>query len=155
MRVMMSRGCAPTGPCSNISYGEVEDYTIVVSGNSTRGSLIGSGVSEDDAAAALTATQASGNGAGAGDGQGSGLELEKVYPVPTADVLNVDFLSAAAGKVRVQVFAANGSIVLDQEREVIADHNTFMLDVSQMSKGTYFVKIHNGSESFTEKFVKQ
>lgn len=149
---MMSRGCAPSGPCSNISNGEVEDYTLNVVGPNTRANGQTSGLDEEQAA--IVYQQSGQSAASVVEVQG-GLMLSSIFPVPAGDVLNVDFMSAAGGMVNVQVIGMDGKVVLSEERSVEEGNNVFILNLTNITAGTYFVKVHNGSASFMEKFVKQ
>ena len=68
--------------------------------------------------------------------------------------LNVAFKSASNGRVVVQILSLDGQVVRTDEHDVTLGKNLITLDVSEIAAATYYVKIHNGSESFTEKFVK-
>ena len=154
MRVIMSRGCYASGPCGNFSYGEVEDYAILVTGPNARVIMTDNGATEDEADALAAALSDAGQSAGGTEKGENFLSLTNVFPVPTTDVLNVDFTSTSEGRISVQIFTVDGKLVMTEERDVVVDRNVLTLNVSQISQGTYFVKVHNGSSSFTEKFVK-
>ena len=83
------------------------------------------------------------------------MRLTKIFPVPTDRDLNLEFLSLIEGKVVIEVMDLNGKVMMETIQDLRSDNNTVKLDVSRLPMATYLVKVSNGKESFTEKFVKQ
>ncbi|MFT3981620.1 MAG: zinc-dependent metalloprotease family protein [Ferruginibacter sp.] len=78
--------------------------------------------------------------------------LLKMSPNPTRDVLNVSLLGTEVAKQSVlQILDVRGKVVSEQ----LMKRNTQTVDVSALPGGTYIVRINNGSEIITSKFVKQ
>lgn len=75
--------------------------------------------------------------------------LFEVYPNPTADFLNLKNLSPAAGVV--SLYTLDGRAVL---REAVQSSNQ-QIDVKQLTKGTYMVKLETADEVGTQLFIKQ
>lgn len=145
MRVIMRYGCAPSGPCSNVGNGEIEDYTITVTGAGVRAAAQANGQSDTEGGAESAAITNTDIAAG----------LMSVYPVPTQRELNLNYRSLGDGEVTVQVLALDGRIVMESKHQVNVSDNTIKLDVSSLPMASYQVKVTNGTETFIEKFVKQ
>ena len=143
MRVAMRYGGYPSS-CTDFSYGEVEDYTINVTGPNSRAIVEASGQPES------AATEAEGAMV-----KRSGVEFLEIYPVPVTTNLNLHFLSLQQEKLTVQVLSIDGKVMFQEVREASERDNYFVVDVSQLPMAPYLVRVTNGTESFTEKFVKQ
>jgi len=66
-----------------------------------------------------------------------------IYPNPTTDYINIDCSSLES----VSVYNIIG-------KEVIKANNQNRIDVSTLSKGVYFIKVSDGINSSTKKFIK-
>lgn len=71
-----------------------------------------------------------------------------VYPNPTSDIINLDIMNEQT--VSVQIFNISGQKVMD----VILDEFNSSINVSELSSGTYIVKMNDGTETYTDKFLK-
>jgi hypothetical protein len=56
-----------------------------------------------------------------------------------------------AGQVQVSIFNTFGQPV----KTLVSDNSTFTIDVSSLSRGLYFVKVAQGSSSYSTRFFKQ
>ncbi len=74
-----------------------------------------------------------------------GSEIATVYPNPAVDVLNISYSKNVKS---VEVFDAAG-------KKVKANLAGNKVDVKNLEKGVYFIKINTGSEVQTQKFIKK
>jgi hypothetical protein len=75
----------------------------------------------------------------------SGLDLE-IYPIPVNDILR---FGINTGKVEITIFDISGRPVLKMQTY---DNQ---IDISNLQKGVYMIKIVDKSEILIRKFVKQ
>lgn len=75
----------------------------------------------------------------------------KVYPSPATTILNVSVLGEATGKGIIKVVDVNGAVVMQQR----ISNTIQQIDISRLAKGVYMLKIDNGGEILSSKFVKQ
>jgi surface protein len=67
-----------------------------------------------------------------------------IYPNPTSDTVNID---SSSSQLKIVVFDILGKQVLNKP-------NTNSVDVSSLSKGAYFIKVSDGINTSTKKFIK-
>ncbi|MEI7733898.1 MAG: T9SS type A sorting domain-containing protein [Ferruginibacter sp.] len=77
--------------------------------------------------------------------------LVKVYPNPVGDILNVSVLGQISSKAALQISDAEGKIVMT--KSIV--NNPQSIDISQLAKGVYMIKVNNGGSIITSKFVKE
>ena len=129
MRIQMQYGTYETNPCASYTYGEVEDYTVNITGNSKEFEL-------------------------ASDGQElAALQDIKIYPNPTQSNLNVEFNSNTDGKLWLNVYNISGQRVLSQERGFDTGLNTKSLDVSPLPDGIYILEMQAMGIIQRQKFI--
>jgi hypothetical protein len=85
----------------------------------------------------------------------STLSVEKIYPNPAKDIINVVYTVPKQYIVSVKIFDIKGDlmeIIIDKE---VQSHGRYKAeaDVSCFSAGTYFVEVTNGSEIKREKII--
>ncbi|MCH2021822.1 MAG: T9SS type A sorting domain-containing protein [Saprospiraceae bacterium] len=82
-------------------------------------------------------------------------DVFKVYPIPTSEVLNVDFLLQSGEKTpSYQVFNTVGQKVLKGEFDGATGYNTTQLNIENLSKGSYILELKTNNGSLQRKFVK-
>ncbi len=135
MRVAMKYNAYPT-PCETFTYGEVEDYTVVISASLNGG--------------ANTYSQA--------DSELKEIESEtsykpalQVFPNPTHRFLNLNYSSRLEGDVKIELFNLVGQQVQVLNLEAYEGGNTFRLEVSDLPEGAYLLRLKAGEEQYTEK----
>lgn len=80
-----------------------------------------------------------------------------VYPIPAKNILNVKTSSTGNNKITLQVTDLAGKLLLNKVTDTGNGESIISLNVSQLSTGTYFLKIlsADGKENAVKKFVKQ
>lgn len=77
-------------------------------------------------------------------------ELIKIYPNPTAEILNIETDSKINS---IAIFDAKGSLIKNFQETGIS--NGKRIDVSDLISGIYMVKVKTSTSEFTKKFVKK
>ncbi|MEM7185938.1 MAG: SMP-30/gluconolactonase/LRE family protein [Bacteroidota bacterium] len=75
-------------------------------------------------------------------------------PVPAFDQLEIRISGWASNSVQVQVFDLSGSFLFSSELHPDGPSAQGSIDVSALPQGTYFVRLRDGKDSITRKFVK-
>ena len=75
----------------------------------------------------------------------------KVYPNPATDVLNVSVLGEIYAKSSLQVVDARGQVIIEQK----VSGNIQQLHIANLSNGIYILKVMDGTNNISFKFVKQ
>ncbi|MEO6671567.1 MAG: LamG-like jellyroll fold domain-containing protein [Ferruginibacter sp.] len=75
-----------------------------------------------------------------------------VYPNPTTGILKLSINNATAD-VYIKVTNDVGQLITEKKISA-TDSNSFLLDISNLSKGFYWVTIQSGENKFVEKLVK-
>jgi ribosomal protein L14 len=80
----------------------------------------------------------------------------KVYPNPTAGILNIQYVENANGKFRLLVYDADRRLMKDDEIDKTQVSITQTIDVSLYGRGVYFIEIisPDGKNKTTVQFVK-
>jgi len=152
MRVTMRWDDYSAGPCCNIHYGEIEDYTIQVVSTNAR-TAPGASASSGDDNQGQTPTYSSADE----DVAPSGFEFTKVHPNPVMKVVsgevNVEFRSGRGENIRVSLMDLNGRVLLEREMEGQPGPNRTSLDVSDYAVGTYILRVAGEAGSKTTRVV--
>lgn len=69
-----------------------------------------------------------------------------VYPNPTGDVLNVQFLNPADGNLLLQVYDMSGRVCLPQQAVTPGAGQTTRLNFSTLPAGTYYISAVKGMQ---------
>ncbi len=134
VRVVMKWG-GYAGPCSIFSYGEVEDYTIVVNN-----------------ATGASSKMASNNNDGNNfteDGPSINQELFNLYPNPvfSGGEMTLDLRSATEEEVKISIASATGQIVFTQNAQLREGLNSLSIKPGDLSAGAYFIQISGTNEA--------
>lgn len=76
----------------------------------------------------------------------------KISPNPVRSILNIDFTKAGSGKKTINIYDANGRLLITQSAE-----RYVQLNVKTLPSGIYLIKILDagGEQLFTSKIIKQ
>jgi hypothetical protein len=90
---------------------------------------------------------------------GGGLEPTTVqdmivYPNPTAGDLTINFVSQDSGDSTVDIIDLSGKVYSTKIMETYKGSNTLEFNVNHLPVGTYFVRMDNGKEVISHRFVK-
>jgi hypothetical protein len=78
----------------------------------------------------------------------------KIYPNPVVNTANLTFKTDQAKDVEIDIFDINGrQLGTYQYNNINTGSNTITLDVKNFTKGTYIVKLNDGSRILTSKFI--
>ena len=74
-----------------------------------------------------------------------------VYPNPANDKLNVSLLFAESNAVNIELIDLTGKAVASPNMNQAISPNQYTLDVADLSKGVYILKVTNGTKVSTSK----
>jgi bacillolysin len=77
--------------------------------------------------------------------------LLKVYPSPATDVLNVSVPGELNNQGIARIFNSNGNLVMEQK----INNSLQRVNISKLPKGVYLLKVNNGGNVLSSKFMKQ
>jgi PKD repeat protein len=126
MRVSMKRNSLAL-PCEIFTNGEVEDYTINISGPGSTGSK--SGITSEGA---------------------ENMPMLKVYPNPATRDLNIQ-IGEVSEQARMEVYSMQGQLMVMQN---ITETIT-RIDLGSWPAGVYMVMVYNGNSLLREKVIKE
>jgi len=110
MRVAMQYNAVVGGPCASFSYGEVEDYSVIIVGTNNVNNL----ETRDELSLAA--------------------EVWQIFPNPGSEVLNMQFSHSISGKI--ELWDMQGRMVQEYE---LNDLQIVSLNVSSLNAGVYRV----------------
>jgi hypothetical protein len=73
----------------------------------------------------------------------------RIFPNPASDIINVNFFNTIP-KAKVIIFNISGKLILLKE----IDDNFNQINISELSKGIYFMKIETNETTVTKKVIK-
>jgi len=85
------------------------------------------------------------------------LSVTNIYPNPAVETFNAEIASEIASEVNMQIFSINGSLISERIISLEQGTNNITENVSEYSKGIYFVKFTNSatSETIVKKLIKE
>ncbi|MBS1644750.1 MAG: T9SS type A sorting domain-containing protein [Bacteroidetes bacterium] len=88
---------------------------------------------------------------------GGAAEDLNLYPNPVASVANVQVATQTASEVELQIFGANGALVLSNTKKLHSGIQEFVLPLAQLAPGIYWLKARwaEGGYQKMVQFVKQ
>jgi bacillolysin len=134
MRIQMQEGAAQTNPCATYTFGEVEDYTVILTGN-----------------ALVTTTKAENS-----DIKNITEENEvnfMVYPNPAKDNLTLKFQAGTNDRIKVTVYNLIGQKLITRENPAVSGLNIINLNAGKLGKGIYIIEIENNGKREHQKFL--
>ncbi len=96
------------------------------------------------------------------EGLGSSIDQEgsivqsdfELYPNPAnSNTLHIRYDSKERGQLSILLYDLNGRLLLQQRRPIEPGHKTYLIDISQLSKGVYFVRLVDGKRSGSRRLV--
>ncbi len=138
----------PSASCEAFSYGEVEDYTLIIASSS-------SNPFQNDVPAALQVNSDLNDRIEKRDEENQ-VELVqktslKVYPNPVKDILQIDITLPDNTQGNLIITDINGSII--QPSQIISTTESRRLNVQNLASGIYFVHFLSDHSKITEKFI--
>jgi len=130
MRVQMQYSTAPTTSCLSYTYGEVEDYTVNVTGNA-QFSIAGNSL--------ITAQ--------------NNVERVIMYPNPVRDNLTVEFTAASANTAKISFSNLMGQQVMNLNQAVVEGINVLKLTTTNLPQGVYIFEMTNNGKLYRQKFI--
>jgi hypothetical protein len=83
----------------------------------------------------------------------SSLVDYKVYPNPTSDVLNIQFMSNTTQTTQFELFDAVGKLVYTYSFDAPIGNNHLFLKTKQFGAGLYHLSIKQGTQTIVKKVV--
>jgi hypothetical protein len=127
MRVQMQYNNYPGSSCGSFTYGEVEDYTVNITGNAQR-----------PMAAEISAGT---------------FDQLSLYPNPTDGIVNISFNASSAGTASVRIVDMIGKVVVSEKVNMIQGANKYTFDIARYSKGIYFVELSDESNRNVQRLM--
>ncbi|NNF20350.1 MAG: HYR domain-containing protein, partial [Saprospiraceae bacterium] len=141
LRVAMSLNDYPLGPCEVVTYGETEDYCIVIATTKTTAKTE---IASRNNESALIPVDL------------SAVEDErdiKLYPSPASDFINIEF-SDSENLAKMEIFSMNGRLIRSLNERVI--ENMVTINVSDLQDGMYyFLARYKDGSRISEKLIIQ
>ncbi|MCF8396588.1 MAG: C10 family peptidase [Bacteroidales bacterium] len=77
----------------------------------------------------------------------------QIYPNPTKDILNISLNKTAEKSLEIEMFSVTGSRVHQEAIESGSGIFDISIDVSDLPKGMYIVRLHDGEESVHKRII--
>src|SRR5690606_31535185 len=82
------------------------------------------------------------------------IDEVKLYPNPTASILNIEFSITDIEKVKFDIFDLNGRLIKTVSKENSNKIN-LQINVEDLQTGTYILVINTGKYNSSHKFIKK
>ena len=76
------------------------------------------------------------------------------WPNPATDELNIALSDAQQGQVYVTVTDANGRLMMNEKRSLLDGRNQMRISTDDLAPGLYLLRIANGKQAISQRFVK-
>ncbi len=76
------------------------------------------------------------------------------WPNPALDELNIALSDATRGNVDLTIVDANGRVVMAERRMLLSGRNQMVIGTSELASGLYMLRISNGEQMISQRFVK-
>ncbi len=136
MRVQMRYNAYAASSCGSYTYGEVEDYTVNITGNPQ------SPQPADDGGGSTEMT----NGA-------SAIQGIILYPNPAQNTVTVEFSSAENASANMSVYDLVGQKIISRMEQIREGINVVSINTSSFSKGMYLFEFENNGTIQRQKFL--
>lgn len=83
------------------------------------------------------------------------FSIISLRPNPASNVLEVEVNSLADQNAEVEIIDATGHVVLSKAEKLSVGRKVLKVDISDISSGSYVLRLRSGDDVVTEKFVKQ
>ncbi|PJA08605.1 MAG: hypothetical protein COX70_03235 [Flavobacteriales bacterium CG_4_10_14_0_2_um_filter_32_8] len=82
--------------------------------------------------------------------------IEKVYPLPAKDVVNIDFNSNKNLELYISVLDVKGRTVISAKQiQINSTNTTHQINIAELTGGIYFINVHqNGKPVIQQKIIK-
>ena len=77
-----------------------------------------------------------------------------VYPNPTGEMLNVNFIGTNDVQSLIEVHDVRGQVQLTQDAVTYKGSNSVRLDLSNLAPGAYFIRLQTGGETQVQRIMK-
>tara|TARA_B110000238_G_C16141407_1_gene446478 strand:- start:7417 stop:7716 length:300 start_codon:yes stop_codon:yes gene_type:complete len=86
---------------------------------------------------------------------GSTINNLNIYPNPSSDIFNISFISEDIQSLRIKVLNLLGEVIYTQDLEQFIGEYTKQIDLSNNSKGVYFLEITINNAIVNKKLIIQ
>ncbi|MFZ6052510.1 HYR domain-containing protein [Halocola ammonii] len=83
------------------------------------------------------------------------LHSVKVYPNPARDNFNIDINSSSSKVAQLLLMDSNGRMVIDQKVNLSAGDNTHNLNIADLKRGVYYLRVITGNDVINKKIISQ
>jgi len=84
-----------------------------------------------------------------------GIVLDKVFPIPASEQINIAISAKEASSIQAQLFDGQGRIVDLKAIELIEGSNRFKWDIDRLPSGMYQILFKTSNQHTPIRFVKQ
>ena len=86
---------------------------------------------------------------------GTHFALDNLFPTAATSQLNLLISSSKSQQTRVEIVDQSGRITMAQNLTVNSGSQSYQLNVTSLSKGFYILRLRNGDEVVSSRFIKQ
>ena len=79
--------------------------------------------------------------------------IKQIYPNPANDYVMVDFFCNRASNLNLNLVDITGRIVQSLKEQAFEGINTIKINTEDLSRGIYVVKIDDGEQNYTKRFL--